>query len=90
MEMDTLAYRHRPRPRSPEGLWTATGVGRSVGHLWSPLALLLQLLCACHSFAGGRAGTTRLHRVEDWLPGGQVSSMSVLEETLGSHGRDTF
>lgn len=42
------------------------------------------------SVAGGRAGMTGLQRVENWLPGGQsqVPSMSVLKETLRSHGPD--
>lgn len=42
------------------------------------------------SVARSRAGVTGLQRVENWLPGGQsqVPSMSVLKETLGSHGPD--
>lgn len=43
-------------------------------------------------FAGGRAGMTGLQRVDNGLPGGQsqVSSMSVLKETLGSYGPDFY
>lgn len=94
MEMDILAYGHElllpsltPRRFVGGYLCQAEKKAPLVHSGFAAVAAV-----GHSSSAGGRAEMTGLQRGENWLPGGQsqVSSMSVLKETLGSYGPDIY